>query len=197
MNPTRLRRLAAIISIVLFAIFVWLWNNSQPATVQVKKPPVLYKVRAFTQSRADAENLVPLGEAREVKSYTTETNRTIRKFMGFRVIQQFKVDEDSPHGGYIRDFLVSRGFEVTIVNRDRDSLTLQVGGACPRQELAEDLAQKVYENTGVSFEVEKYFKETPYRAFTVIFDEIDSRQTAEELRSLAEEVTSEVELVSY
>lgn len=196
MTSAGLRRISVLFLLILCACFYWLWRQSKKDHY-VLPPDLMYKVRAYTPLKRDAERVMALGRQSGYKGQILKTGRTIKKLMGYEVVQDFKLSRGSPHTSYIMEFLSSKGFRPIIVQNNGELYRIRVNGFYPNEKDALNLADEILQKTKVSFEVRKHVRETPYKAFSVVFDGITQKKDARKLKDDISVITSDVEMVVY
>jgi hypothetical protein len=198
MSPTGIRRTALISVIVLWFTCFWLAKVSSPSPEIINKPQLLYKVRAYLKSQEDAEKVKAIGQNFTLNGTISRDIRTIKKFMGYVVIQDFADLRGSERIGYICEYLESKSYPAQVLEERPDgTVIVQIGDIYPDEEKAREVAEEVFTQTSNRFYVERYFKDTPYKAFVVVFQDISCKKTAEELKQNIEIITADTELVSY
>jgi len=197
-NPSEFRRISIIIVLVLWIAGLCLFLRTKNTGEHNKKKTVLFKVKAFCTSRAVAEK--SLGEAKKMrfKGNVQKVTRKTRKFMGYIVIQDFSTRTTEKKVQDIIDFLGSHGFKTRVISDSPGKkVTIRVGNYYPDAEKAQKLADKVYESSGVSFDVRKYFKNVSYKTFLVSVPGIREKEKANKLSRKFQILTSDVETVMY
>jgi hypothetical protein len=198
MNPAGIRRVALVFVVILWLICFWLAKVSSPSSEVLNKPQLLYKIRAYLKQQEDTEKVLSIGQKFGLDGSVTRDSRNIRKFMGYVVVQSFTETKGTDRIGYICEFLESKNFKARILEKRKDgTVVIKVGDVYSDEIKASDLADEIYKQTSTRFDVERYYKNTPYKAFVVVFQDISCKKTAEALKQQVEIITSDTEMVSY
>lgn len=198
-NPDSLpvRRILIVIVLILWSVVLWLYVNSPPPASAVM-PVVKYKLRAYTTVKDKAEKSLNAGKAMNMKGSMSRTGRTIKKFMGYTVEQDFSGETTMRKAGYVKDLLKSRGYNLKVIkSADGKKLTFRVKDIFKGKAEAEQVAQKIFEASTVTFHVKQYYKNSAYTAFMVVFPGIAEKEKAEELKDSISVYTTDIELISY
>ncbi|MCD4783972.1 MAG: hypothetical protein K8T10_09135 [Candidatus Eremiobacteraeota bacterium] len=132
------------------------------------------------------------------KGTVLKIKKKTKKFMGYIVVQDFSSKTTGKKAEYISDFLGSRGFSSKIIpDSQGKKTTIRVGNYYSNKDKAKEAADKVYESSGVTFDVRKYFKNVSYNAFLVSFPGIREKERANELSQKLQILTSDVKMVMY
>jgi hypothetical protein len=196
MIPAGLRRFFIVLLVISWFVFYRLWSSPGPQP-EKPGPRPRFKVRAYVQSREDAGRILQAGRDVGLAGTVTPDARVIRKFMGYGVIQDFKVGQESEYSSYIMEFLRDRGFSPRITGGAEGFTRIQVGENFGEEAKAAELARRILTQTKVSFEIEKIFKDVKYKVFVVVFDPVPDWDTATRLRNGIRAFTPDVELVTY
>lgn len=198
-NPDGLpvRRILIIIVLILWSASLWLYISSNPPASAVM-PNVKYKLRAYTTAKDKAEKVLNSGRAMGLKGSISRTGRTIKKFMGYTVEQDFSSETTMRKAGYVKDLLKSKGYNLKVIKSpDGKKLTFRVKEIFKGKGEAEKVAQEIFEASTVTFNVRQHYKNSAYTAFMVVFPGIGAKEKAEELKAGISVYTTDTELVSY
>jgi hypothetical protein len=198
MNPAVIRRVALIVVLILWFTHFWLAKISQPSPELVNKPKLLYKVRAYSKTVDEAEKIKTIGQKFGLRGNTEKSTRTISKFMGYIVVQDFITGKESEKVRYICEYLESKNYNTEVLEGSKEgSVSIRVGDIYPDERVALETVKEISEQINIKFDVKKYSRNTKYTTFVVVFSDIDSKQTAEDLKKNVETITSDTEMVSY
>ncbi len=198
-NPdsSPVRRIIIVIVLILWSVVLWLYVNSKPP-VSAVMPDIRYKLRAYTTVKDKAEKVLSTGRTMGLKGSMSRTGRTIKKFMGYTVEQDFSGETTMRKAGYVKDLLKSRGYNLKVIkSTDGKKLTFRVKDIFKGKSEAEQVAQKIFEASTVTFNVRQYYKNSAYTAFMVVFPGISQKEKAEELKEGISVYTTDIELISY
>lgn len=198
-NPDSLtvRRILIIIVLILWSVVLWFFMNSKP-TVSAVLPDVKYKLRAYTTVKDKAQKVLSAGKTMGVNGSMSRTQRTIKKFMGYTVEQDFSGETTMRKAGYVKDLLKSKGYNLKVIKSpDSKKITFRVQNVFREKSEAEQAAQKIFEASTVTFNVQQHYKSSAYTPFMVVFPIIESKEKAEELKESISVYTTDIELISY
>lgn len=197
MNTSEFRRISIVIILILWIASLCLFLRSRNTEDQKKKAP-LFKVKAYFTTRAIAGKALEEAKKMGFKGTMQKSKKKTRKFMGYIVAQDFSSETTRKKAQYISDFLGSRGFSSKIIpDSQGNKTTIRVGNYYSNKDKAKKTADKVYESSGVTFDVRKYFKNVSYNTFLVSFPGIREKERANKLSQKLQVLTSDVEMVMY
>jgi len=198
MSSADVRRVLMLLCLVGIFVFYYLWKVSYPPTDKNIVPRALYKVRAYTTSKEEVMKIKKVAKDIGVKGSVYKDVRKVKKFLGYVVYQDFSTKEGIEKIEYIRDFLEANGYVPRIEeDKKKSCVRVQVGRIYSTKDKALHVAKKIKERSLVPFKVEKFFKDTPYKAFVVVFSNIRHRDVAIKLKKELSKITSDVEMISY
>ena len=196
-DSSPVRRILIIIVLILWSVALWLYVNSKPPASAVM-PDVKYKLRAYTTVKDKAKKALNTGKKMGLNGSMSRTGRTIKKFMGYSVEQDFSGKTTMRKAGYVKDLLKSRGYNLKVIKSpDGKKITFRVKNIFKGKAEAEQVAQKIFEASTVTFNVRQYYKNSAYTAFMVVFPGISEKEKAEELKDSISVYTTDIELISY
>ncbi len=198
MSFADIRRVLMLLCLAGSFIFYHLWKVSYPPANKRIAPRVLYKVRAYTTSKEEVTKIKKIAKDMGVKGSVCKGVRKVKKFLGYVVYQDFSTEEGIEKIEYIRDFLEANGYVPRIEeDKKKSCVRVQVGKVYSTKDKALHVAKNIKERSLVPFKVEKFFKDTPYKAFVIVFSNIRCRDVAVKLKDKLSKITSDVEMISY
>ncbi len=185
-----------LIAIVLLLVIYYIGRVTK-VDDNNRSSSMLYKVRAYVTSREDAQLLLKVGRRTGFKGSVSKGKGTIKKFKGYIVAQDF-ARNDPEYIQYIAEFLANEGIENQVEDHpDGKTVTIRARQFFSDEDSAQKLAGTLQKKSFVTFKVMKYMDEVPYKAYIVVFQNIDTKEKAEKLKVEIEKICSEVELISY
>ena len=183
--------------LVLWVVVLWLFLKSR-STVSAVVPDAVYKVRAYSTSKEKAGSALKSAKNLGMSGSMSKCKRTITKFMGYVVEQNFTGDSTIKKADSIKGLLKSKGYSFRIIKHPNEKkITLRLKKKFREKAEADKVSEEIFQSSTVPFKVKKHFKKTGYKAFVVVFTGIDNREKAQELKEHLSQYTSDVELVSY
>ena len=196
-DNSSIRRYLLIIVLVLWVVVLWLFLKSR-SPVSAVVPDAVYKVRAYTTSKEKAGAALKSAKSLGMKGSMSKCRRTISKFMGYIVEQDFTGDSTINKADSIKGLLKSKGYSFKIIKHPNEKkLTMRLNKKFRSKEKADKVSEEIFQSSTVTFKVKKHYKKTGYKAFVVVFTGIDNREKAQELKEQLSKYTSDVEMVSY